>query len=554
MKIVGAILFGSISTGVAIGNMAQIQFDEIFGEIHVFAQYETGPEIIGFGEVAIKEVLARLREGHHFEIRSIYDNIRSSGLGKHKITLDMDEGSPHVRNLKVIVGSQEIYLGSYFAFAEVGGAYRLTQWLDDPVRSTREITFQNMALWPMGTQMKIYFDSTKVVRHLGRQLTKAVRSWGDEIYLMEAHTIIARTFGYEDYSDLLKFVGLGVLSQPDRSVPSEEQEKRLKQYIDILSENDFSRDEAVSLVKDLRAGGWWGFGGETVEAILQPEIEASPNKMQFRDEATIGRFYRTFKKSLKNTDVSLTIGPRKLMAKLFGYETYSEFQTCAGHGVPTPSDAYISPEELDERVMAYLRVLKSAGLSDDQARDVLHDAGAEGWWQLKRIQPTLDARQVYFANRIEGSGKPTWLPNGGMNSQLHRRERPAKTEAYVLLENNDPFDEVYIHAMLRYGEVISGYCDFELGPFIDRMDFNLRTEIASLYREVLAMPDTGADFLIVRQSGVQRVTDLKIVHNHQTQAFSNYDDFVRQGGRRLFEAKERPTPVLVKSQRAEIHS
>jgi hypothetical protein len=384
--------------------------------------------------------------------------------------------------------------------------------------------------------MKIYFDSTKVVRRLGRQLTKAVRSWGDEIYLTEAHTIIARAFGYEDYTDLVRFTGLGDLSQPDRSVSSEDQEKRLKQYVDILSENDFSRDEAVSLVKDLRTGGWWGFGVEAVEAILQPEIEASPNKMQFRDETMIGRFYRTFKRALKNNNVSLTIGPRKLMAKLFGYDTYSEFQTCAGHGVPTPSDAYISPEELDERVMAYLRVLESAGLSDDQAGNVLQEAGAEGWWQLKRIQPTLDARQVHFANRIEGSGKPTWRPNGGINSQLIRRERPDRTVAYVLLENNDPFDEVYLHAMLRGGEVISGYCDFELGPFIDKIDFNLRTEIASLYREVLAMPDTGAEFLIVRQSGRQRVADLNIVNNHYRQSFSDYADFVEKGGKKLFEA------------------
>ncbi|MBA8835168.1 hypothetical protein [Rhizobium leguminosarum] len=384
--------------------------------------------------------------------------------------------------------------------------------------------------------MRIYFENTRLVRQLAKQLTKEVRAWGDEIHLSGATIIVARTFGYDDYEDLRKFLGLADPSIPDRMVSPEEQEKRFAQYVDVLSENDFSREEAIKLVMKLRAGQWWGFGQQTVQAVAEPEIAAATCKMQFRDVTAVERFCKTLKRALRQSGLVPSIGPRKLAAKVFGYDTFGEFLECAGQGVPTPSDFYVSPEVLDARVEAYLRVLKDAGIAEEQAAHLLKDAGAEGWWQLKRVQPKLDPRQENFADRIEGTGKPTWRPNGATNSWIHRLEPRVIQDAYVMFEFDHPYDEAHLYVVLRGGEEIIGYCDDILGAFLDKVDYDLRSEVASVYREILQMPNTRAEFFILRQARVQRVSELTFVNHHHKASFENYAGFIQQGGRQLFQA------------------
>lgn len=103
--------------------MAQIQFDDIDGEIHVYALFTSGVEIIGFGDTAFASVLNQIEDGNHFEIRSIYDNIRSSDLADYTITFNIEEeDSGSVVDFKAIVAGREHYMGCYFVFAEGGGA------------------------------------------------------------------------------------------------------------------------------------------------------------------------------------------------------------------------------------------------------------------------------------------------------------------------------------------------------------------------------------------------------------------------------------------------
>ncbi|NTF49108.1 hypothetical protein [Rhizobium rhizogenes] len=384
--------------------------------------------------------------------------------------------------------------------------------------------------------MRIYFNNTKIVRSLARKLAAEVHAWGDELKLSHAQTMVARSFGYADYAELHKTCGLGDPSAPDKIVSSDEQTFRFAQYANILSDNDFSRDEATTLITKLSSGPWWGFGQQAVANVVEQEIARSPIKMQFRDIAAVARFFGTFHRALKESGVTTPIGARKLMAKVFGHDTYSDFLECAGHGVPTPSDFYISPKELDERIEAYLRVLKDAGLSDDQANSVLHSAGAEGWWQLKRVQRKGDPRQEDFADRIEGTGKPTWRPNGSVNSALHRLPSRPIQYAYVMLEFDDPYDEAHLFAVLRNGEKILGYCDDVFGAFLDKVNYDLRAEVASIYREILTMPDTRAEFLILREARKQRVSGLNFLSNKYQGSFENYAGFVQQGGKQLFQA------------------
>ncbi|WP_426122769.1 hypothetical protein [Pararhizobium sp. PWRC1-1] len=116
--------------------MAQVQFDDIEGEIHVYATFASGHEIIDFGDAAVREVLAELEEGHCFEIKSIYENLKTSSLEGFTVTFIVDETNFEfgVRELKAVVGGFERYLGTYFVFAEGGGTNGLLEWAGKEAR------------------------------------------------------------------------------------------------------------------------------------------------------------------------------------------------------------------------------------------------------------------------------------------------------------------------------------------------------------------------------------------------------------------------------------
>lgn len=376
--------------------------------------------------------------------------------------------------------------------------------------------------------MRIDFNNAHIVKALAKKLVREVRSWGDTIKWMAALTVVARAFGHDDYTDFVKRIGFAEPSLPDQSVSPEEAASRYEQYISIIADNDFTRDEAVKIVNELHSAGWWGYA-ERREMHPKPMIEPSRNRMEFRDVAAVERFSTSLRLALTVNKFKTSIGARKLSAKLFGYDDYGLFEASAGRGIPTPSDFYVSPEELDRRVEEYLRVLNDVGLDENQAIRLLYEVGAEGWWHLRQTNAGPDVRQARFADRIEGTGRPTWRPDGNKNWFLHRTQRPPKKAAYILFENNYPHDEVHLWALLP-GEEMIGYCDDALADLFDRLDLSVRTEVASIYREILAVPKSIAEFLVVQDGNGQRVTELEIASNTQTRQFEDYAAFVQQGG------------------------
>ncbi|UWM75015.1 hypothetical protein N1937_20370 [Rhizobium sp. WSM4643] len=325
--------------------------------------------------------------------------------------------------------------------------------------------------------MQIYFNDTDAVRGLAKKLAKEVRSWGDTIKLMNALTVVSRAFGYEEYEDLVKVIGYADPSIPDRSVSPEVATKRYEQYVAAIADNDFSREEAVKIVDTLRYGGWWGFG-ERSEIVQRVYVRASKHRM------------------------------------------------------------HVSPQELDRRAAEYLRVLKDAGLNESHGLRLMYEAGSDGWWHLERTEAGAGPRQTKFADRIEGAGHPPWRLAGKRRYQPQRGERPpAKKAAYVAFLNEYPHDEVQLWAFLP-GEELLGYCDEVLASLLDMIDLNVRVEVASIYHEVLNLPDSGAEFFVSIYETGQRITELEIVSPLRKQTFSDYASFIQQGGMQRFQ----PTP------------
>jgi hypothetical protein len=267
---------------------------------------------------------------------------------------------------------------------------------------------------------KVYFNNPEVVLKLSQLVTREVRSWGDEIKLSAAQTIVSRMFGYEWYDEVLSSAGLGLEVKPDRFVDDDERARRFEQYVFIMSENDFSREEAAAVISKIEFKGWWGFGitrGAKL-SVEQEEIKASPNKMQFRDLRTTETFRKALKKGIGKLGINVAIGPRHLMAKVFGFDTFAELQKCAGHGVPAPSDWYVAPIELDRRVRGYLDVLRAAGLSESHAIWLLCNVSAGDWWGIEQDEWQQTPRQATHADRVEGSGQARWRPRRVRHSDM----------------------------------------------------------------------------------------------------------------------------------------
>lgn len=248
------------------------------------------------------------------------------------------------------------------------------------------------------------------MRRLARKLQREVQSWGDEMRLTDAYYTVSRCFGYDDMRDLERTVGYAELSLPDQHLEPQQREERFSQYVDVLASNDFSIEEAVDIVSRVRAYAWWGSEAPKPELVVGHYVVPAAKQMQFRDIAAVARFHRSLKREIWRLDMILPFGCRTLMAKIFGFETFTKMLEVAGHGVPTPSDWYVSPEELDDRVRGYLGVLKQVGVSDVQAIGLVRNVSAEGWWGLERDEWVQAPRQAKHADRVEGSGWPTWRP------------------------------------------------------------------------------------------------------------------------------------------------
>ncbi len=131
--------------------------------------------------------------------------------------------------------------------------------------------------------MKIYFNEDKVVKRLARKLKRQVEAWGDEIYYNTALTVVARAFGHDDYPALYATFGMTDGSLSDAEVDAVERGKRFRQYLEGLSQNDFSLAEAEEVLTKIRVGGWWGFGTERSE---QPTGQSSSRASDDELEST----------------------------------------------------------------------------------------------------------------------------------------------------------------------------------------------------------------------------------------------------------------------------
>lgn len=103
--------------------IANVQFDNIEGDIHVFASFDSEPDVIGFGLGTLAEVISRVPVDNRFEIKSVFEDMQSNSLPGYVITFQVDENCRQrgVLDLKVVVDGHQFDLGSYFVFAEGNG-------------------------------------------------------------------------------------------------------------------------------------------------------------------------------------------------------------------------------------------------------------------------------------------------------------------------------------------------------------------------------------------------------------------------------------------------
>ncbi|MBY5751413.1 hypothetical protein [Rhizobium leguminosarum] len=255
----------------------------------------------------------------------------------------------------------------------------------------------------------IDFDNARIVKGLAKKLKREVRSWGDLISHYDALTVVARAFGHDGYEELHSRLGLANASQPDCAVRPEEAARRYRQYVTVLTENDFSAEEAVHLLKIVTLGSWWNFTRERAPPKIHgTRIRVAETEIEFVDLETAKRLFGIFKRAVHAQGLVVEDGRRHLFAKLFGHPTFNALLARAGHGNPSVPDFYLSPVSLDERVRGYLEVLSDAGIGEDAGMLVLRE-GFGGWLGIEENEwETL--RQPRHVDQVENGRRPRWRP------------------------------------------------------------------------------------------------------------------------------------------------
>lgn len=328
--------------------------------------------------------------------------------------------------------------------------------------------------------MKIEFDNTDTVRNLAKRLVDEVRTWGDSIRLTDAQIIVARVFGYEDYSDFHDSVGRGTPSVPDAHAPKEERADRFRQYVEMFMENDFTRDEAADLLLEVRLGPWWGFEEVSRDHGI-PTTSSSAAKLVFQDKHSISVFYTSFKKAIKASGITLRLGRRKLMARLFGHETVASFYAAAGRDTPSPTDWTLHPDELRERRDEYLSIPIEAGITKSEAIALLKMAGGDGWWEFDR----LERAGVFVEKKAELAKRPI----------LHLKPKPVLatisepaqpiSKTFIIIEDDGVDDLVICSTKGEHHECI-GYSEELFPEFLKDFGQEVCQQIASIHRDARA--------------------------------------------------------------------
>jgi len=244
--------------------------------------------------------------------------------------------------------------------------------------------------------MRIYLQSSGTALKLAKSVKNKYRG---RIKLNHAMHMVARAFGYDYYQQLKSMDGLVDPSVTDAAASPEERSARFAQYIRVISEHGFTREEAEEMIFTVGLGGFWGSavegntalnGRKSAEMALRP----APNKMQFLNVSDLEWFRENLQGGLEYLGIELPVRTRNLMAKLFGYESFAEMHECAGLGAPAATDHHVSPEALDARVGEFFVVLLAAGCSDDQAAKLLQVLRYDGWWGWEAEDWTRDGSQA----------------------------------------------------------------------------------------------------------------------------------------------------------------
>lgn len=269
--------------------------------------------------------------------------------------------------------------------------------------------------------MKIYVD-LELVKRLGKTLKREVDAAGGKMPLSHGYVIVARMFGHDDYETLRAISSYAALSPRDDEVDAAELTRRYEQYLHVLGESDYTREDAMQLLEKVRLKSWWGLrDGKRIpreqNASTSPHkpldrVRRSSIQARFLDVSIPESLSHQLGKFARRAGIELTIGRNELIAKMFGHDLYDDLVAVYGRGAASVEDWHVSPEELDRRAVEYTRVLMEAGLTLKQAYGALSSVGCLGWLGVRPDEWEMGVRQaVHVANITEGR-RPTgkWRP------------------------------------------------------------------------------------------------------------------------------------------------
>lgn len=387
--------------------------------------------------------------------------------------------------------------------------------------------------------MKILFHDTEPVRKLAKQLVDEVRTWGDNIRLNDAQIIVARVFGYEDYRDFHNNVGSGTPSVPDAYAPKGEQAERFRQYVEILKENDFTREEATNLLLEVRTGPWWGF--EQVDLDVETTARStSAAKVVFHDKQSISVFYTSFKKAIKASGITFRLGRRKLMARLFGYETVASFYAAAGRDTPSPTDWTLHPDEMLQRKDQYLSVLIEAGITENEAIGLLNMAGGDGWWEFAR----LERAGVFVEKKAELPKRPILHLKPKPDPKAEQEAVQQKEKTFVVIADDGNLDLV-ICASKGYEHENVGYSEEMFPQFMKSFGTEIVRQIASIHADVREISGISVAFAIVQNDGQNQIENLIFLLPRRHVPVGTYENYLETGRRNVLRGRKSPTPTSI---------
>lgn len=271
--------------------------------------------------------------------------------------------------------------------------------------------------------MRIYVD-LKLVKRLAKILNREMEVLGKRMPLGRAYSLVARMFGHDGYEALHACSSYTCLSLRDDQVEDEELARRYEQYLRVLTEHEFTHDEAEDLLQRAGVKSWWLLlDGKLMPRELNEAPAPAPlQKFAHVRRASVKTYFLDPKipKSLAHqlgkfalkVGVETTGARKELLAKMFGHDSYDDVVVVYGRGVASIEDWRVSPAELDRRAAEYVRVLVDAGFPVKQACEALSQVGCMGWLGIRPDEWDMGVRQAAHVANITQGRRPTgkWRP------------------------------------------------------------------------------------------------------------------------------------------------